>query len=486
MRHLGPRQAAHEWSASALVHAAPAPTLLPGLRRLTTGLRSLTLGLALGLIAGCSDRLGQPPVLVVPVSTPVTPRPMAQPPDAPGAGTSYVQELATLSRTIDEAMGQLRAQPDNLVLAGETVLLVLERARLSGNMDDYRAAQQLLDASLPRARNAAALCQAQARLHFALHRLQDAAEAAGRCQATMDAAETAALAADIALYSGQYQAAEAAYRDLVNQTGLSSHYIRLALFRLGTGAPGEAAALLEAAEKRYHGGSAATRAWLRLQRGLAALERGRLDEALALYQLAADAMPGWWLVDEHIAEIRRLTGDLDGARVLLESLVARHGFPEHMDELARVLRDGARPEAAAPWIARADALYRARLAAFPQAGAGHAVDHWLEFGTPAEALELARNNARWRPYGEAQIALAVALLHAGQADAAATLLRQVQDSGWRSARLHAVAAQVHAAAGQPAAAQSHRARALSMNPHAMRLYLIPTPAQAQPRRSSRG
>lgn len=455
----------------------PICRLPPERRSSTTGL--LSLALALGLIAGCSDP-APPAVLVVPAGATSMPRNTAAPPDAPGASESYLQALATLGRTIDEAMAQLHAQPDNLVLADETVLLYLERARLSGNMDDYRAAQQLLDASLPHARHATAMCRSQARLHFALHRLQDARAAAGLCHATMDAAESAALSADIAMVSGQYQAAEAVYRDLVNQLGLSSHYIRLALFRLGTGAPGEAAALLEAAEKRYHGGSAATRAWLRLHRGLAALERGRLDEALALYQLAADVMPGWWLVEEHIAELRRLTGDLAGARELLESLVARHGFPEHMDELARVLRDGPQPESAEPWIARADALYRARLAAFPQAGVGHAVDRWLEFGAPAQALELARRNVQLRPYGDAQISLAEALLRNGQADAAAMLLRQVRDSGWRSARLYAVAAQVHAAAGRQADAEADRARALSMNPHAMRMFQIPPPAQAQP------
>ncbi len=443
---------------------------MPVWRRLHMGL------MAIGLVAGCGD--GQRPVLIVPTHTVSTAQNTAQPPAPSGQRENYGQALTTLSRSIDTALGQVRSQPDNLALAQETVLLYLERARLNGNMDDYQSAQALLDEGAARARNGAQLCQAQARLHFALHRLQQARAALGLCSATMDPTESAALSADIALYSGQYQAAEAIYRDLVNQLGHGSHYIRLALFRLNTGAPGEAAALLEAAEKRYHGGSAATWAWLKLQRGLVALERGRLDEALALYQLAADAMPGWWLVDEHIAEIRRLTGDRAGAIALMEPLVARHGLPEHMDELARLLHEGEQPEAALPWIARARAIYRARLAAFPQAGAGHAVKHFLEFGTPGEALDLARRNAHMRPYGDAQISLATILLRSGQTDAALALIGQVQDSGWRTARLYAVAAQIHAAAGQNTVADAHRARALAMNPHAMRLFQIPHPALA--------
>ena len=53
---------------------------------------------------------------------------------------------------------------------------------------------------------------------------------------------------------------------------------------------------------------------LRPLRGRCARGGGRLDEALALYRLAADALPGWWLVDEHIAEALELQGDARAAR----------------------------------------------------------------------------------------------------------------------------------------------------------------------------
>lgn len=76
---------------------------------------------------------------------------------------------------------------------------------------------------------------------------------------------------------------------------------------------------------------------------------------------------------------------------------------------ARLLREGKTPDAANAWIQRAQAVYRERLKTFPEAGVGHAVDHFLQFGTPAEALDLARRNARLRPFGDAQITLAAAL-----------------------------------------------------------------------------
>lgn len=432
--------------------------------------------LALPLLTACGDR--QPSVLVVPVRAAASAA--APQPDAPAPSPrSFTKQRADADRAVDAAMAQLDAQPDNLVLVQQTVLLLIERARLNGMPDDYLQAQRLLARYASNGGAPASLCEAHARLNFVLHRLAQSSAALSTCNGVMNPAEATALAADIAFYSGRYAQAQAGYQALLNRTGSSSQHIRMAFYRWKTGAPAEAAALLEASERRYHGGSATTMAWLKLQRGLLAWERGRLDEALALYQLAADVMPGWWAVDEQIAEVLRIQGDTAGARERLQRLVERNGRPEHMDELARLLREGPTPEAAQPWIQRAQAIYRARLSEFPEAAIGHALEHFLQFGTPSEALALARRNVELRPYGDAQIMLAAALFRAGQAGEAANRIRQIQASGWQTAQLHAVAAQILAALGQGPAADAQRALALAMNPHAMRLYLIPQPAQPE-------
>ena len=150
-----------------------------------------------------------------------------------------------------------------------------------------------------------------------------------------------------------------------------------------------------------------------------------------------------------------------------------------MDELARLLREGATPESATEWVKRAEAIYRERLKIFPEASVGHAVDHFLQFGTPAEALALARRNAELRPYGDAQIALAAALFRAGQAGAAAECIARVEASGWNTAQLHAIAAQIHAGLGHKAVADAQRAKALAMNRHAMRLHPLFQPLQPE-------
>jgi len=446
--------------------------LLPGLgRRLSPFL--------LCLLVGCGEssrNAGPPPV-------PARETPPAQGSAARPAGkaapANYAAELAALDSALANSVRFIDQQKDNTLVALETVAVYVERARLTGNYDDYAKAAALLDATTARTDKASFPCLAQAKLHYALHRLPAATAALAACPATVDPIEIAGLAADIALYSGRYKEAEDTYRALVNRIGTPQQYIRLALLRNKTGSPGEAAALLEAAEKRYHGASATMKAWLKLQRGLLAWDRGRLDEALALYQLAADELAGWWLIDEQIAEVKRLTGDSAGAQAGYESIIRRSGHPEHMDELARLLREGATPAAATEWIKRAEALYRQRLDAFPEASVGHAVDHFLQFGTPAEALALARRNAELRPYGDAQIALAAALFRAGQAGAAADLIARVEASGWNTAQLHAIAAQINSGLGRRPEADAQRAKALAMNPHAMRLFPLTPPVQPE-------
>ena len=398
---------------------------------------------------------------------------------APSLQHSYAREVAQLGHAIDAAWRLMAGQPDNAQLRLETFALHLERSRLRGGYEDTRLAQTLLDNVAKIPNTLPLTCLAQARLHLMLHRPGAASASLDSCGATLDAVEGAVLRADISFYEARYEQAQEGYRALVNQVGAPEHYVRLALFRSKTGAAGEAVALLEAAEKRTYGGSASSRAWFRLQRGMLARERGRLDEALALYHLAAEELPGWWLIDEQIAEVRRLSSDSAGAQALYQDIIARTGRPEHMDELARLLREGQTPEAADSWIRRAQALHLQQVKSFADAATGHAAEHFLQFGTPAQALELAQRNARARPYGDAQILLAGALYRAGRAGEAAQLIDRVWASGWNTARLHAVAAQIHAGLGQRAQADTYRNRALAMNPYALRMYLVPQPVQPE-------
>jgi len=198
------------------------------------------------LLAGCGESSRNAPPAV----------PAREGPPAQDAGrlagkatpaADYPREAAALDRAIEHALRLIDRQTDDTLIALETVAVYIERARLTGNYDDYGKAAALLEVATARGDKASFPCLAHAKLHYALHRLQAATAALAACPATVDPVETAILSADIAFYSGRYKEAEETYRALVDQVGSPQAYIRLALLRNKTGAPGEAAALLEAA-----------------------------------------------------------------------------------------------------------------------------------------------------------------------------------------------------------------------------------------------
>jgi len=408
------------------------------------------------------------------------------PPESPERGVentrvaqSYAGELKKFDSAIAHGLELSARQPDNSLIPLEVAGLYVERARLTGRYDDFAKAEELLS-GLNRDGQSASLCLATARLNFTLHRLSSASRVLESCPPTLDRSEVAALQADIHLYQGQYRRAEVIYRALVNDAGLAPHYVRLAHLRRWLGAPGEAAALLEAAEKRYHGGSPVMTAWLKLQRGQVALDRGRLDEALALFRLASDEMPGWWLVDEHIAEVLLLTGDASGAKTLYENIVVRTDAPEFLDALAGIEMQAGNAAHAQQLIARAASGYKQRMAAFPEAAAGHMVDHALKYSADARmVLQVAQRNFDARPYGESAIALAQANLLAGRPDVSARLINAQLAKGWDTAQAYWMLSRTLARLGRGKEAEAAQSEALRRNAHAATMYgfreILPQP-----------
>lgn len=390
---------------------------------------------------------------------------------APPAAADYTAILAKLDAGIARGLSLAQRNPPDTLVALEVVALHLERAQLGGDYESYARAAALLTQLARDGKPSATHCALQARLDFTLHRLKAAETALKACPAAVDAQAAAQLAGDIALQTGRYREAERIFRNLLNESPLPQHFARLATLRARTGAPAEAMALLEAAEKRYHGGSPVMVAWLRLQRGLVALDRGRLDEALALYLLAADALPGWWLIDEHRAEVLNLMGRTKEAQAIYESVVTRTGAPEFLDALSGMESAAGNTARAADLRQRARDLHDARLKQFPEAAAGHTLDHFLaDPANATRAFSLAKQNFAARPAGEAAIGLARALIATQQSRAAVTLLESQLAAGWDTAELHWVLADALRHAGQTQRADAAAASALARNPLSAKMY----------------
>ena len=95
------------------------------------------------------------------------------------------------------------------------------------------------------------------------------------------------------------------------------------------------------------------------------------------------------------------------------------------------------------------------------------MEHYLAFGDPARALDLAQRDYAARPYGGSAIALAWAELANNRPAEALRLMDRLATGPWVSADQHIVAAQAHALLGQSDAADAEQQKALAINPHGL-------------------
>ena len=392
---------------------------------------------------------------------------------APGraAGVTYETLLADTNAAIASTEATLKDPLDSALVPLELVGVYADRARLTGGYDDYAKAEALLARLEPKFGRTDDFCLAEARLQYSLHRLAQAKAALDGCPRIAGSVEDLRIRADIAFHTGRYKEAGTVYRALVNQVGTPQTYIQLALYSAKTGAPGEAAAFMEAAEKRYLGRSALQHSWFALQRGLIELDRGRYEEARALFALADERLPGYWLNEEHLAEAAGLMGDTATEKRLLQTVIRKTEAPEYLDALGALEAEAGNAAAAKPLFDRAEAIYAARAKRFPEAIAGHALDHYLDAARqPAKALSLAEANFRNRSYGDAAIALAKAYLLNDRPKDAVRLLEQELAKGWDTAETWWILSVAAQAAGDMARARAAALEARRRNPHSAAQY----------------
>lgn len=393
---------------------------------------------------------------------------------APGPRT-FADELAATDKAIAANLARAEKQPSSWLILEQVANKHLARARLSGDWNDYARAEELLEKAFAIPKNGGPLLT-RAHLNYTLHRLDRAAadiEQAETLQIrTMNLSAKAGLQVfhgDLAFQRGDYKEARSRYEQALKMVpGHTGALTAKATFAWKTGDFDAAEAAYDEAESKYHGRSGEPKAWYDLMRGLMDLDRGRYDDALAHYRLAEQDLAGWWLVDEHVAEILTLTGKTEEAKALYLDIIERTGNPEFMDAMAGILREEGKTAEADEYIAKARAKFEEQLAQYPEAAYGHALGHFLEFGDdPEKTLELARKNYALRPNGEAATLLAQALLKAGKASEAKIVVGKTLATMWNTADLHATAADVYDALGDGKRAASEREKALAINPKAL-------------------
>jgi tetratricopeptide (TPR) repeat protein len=387
-----------------------------------------------------------------------------------GAPLDYAQALAHANESLEGGQDLARTRAGEWLVQEKIANALMSRARLTGSFDDYAAAQGALDVGFAHAPPGGGPQSTQAVLAFSLHRLPRTAAAldvidhyAVPPEAEI-ADEAAALRGDVAFYSGRYAEALARYR---GRKPSDESNFRMAVYQGKTGQIDLGLATLDRMEREMRFPTAQVMANLDLQRGALELQRGRWDAAAKDFARADAIFPGYWLTEAHRAQMRALAGDRAGAIAAFEAIAGRIQSPEVMDALASLYRAEGDAARSALWAERAGAEWERRLKLLPEAAYGHAVEHYLAFGDPKRALDLALKDAAARPYGTAQIALGWAWLANNRPAEALKALRPLQGSPWVSAEQHLVAAQAHALLGDSDAADAEQQKALALNPRAL-------------------
>lgn len=384
---------------------------------------------------------------------------------------TFAAQLAAVDRRIAGHKKVAENNPSSSLAWGRVAELYLTRARLSGDYDDYAKAEEMIAKGFEAGSKADfGPFMARARLNFTLHRL-DRIDADFERQTrlpTQDGKEVYGrdlFAANLAFQRGQYAKAEELFVSLVDRMPAMSALSGLGLYRWKAAEFDEAEALYRRALEVYDGEETEPAAWIHLQLGLMDLDRGRYDEALVHYREGEALIEGYWLIEEHIAEILTLQGKTEEAKALYLAIVERTGNPEFMDALAELEQAAGHTAEADAWLAKANAKFEAQLLRFPEAAYGHALEHFLAHGDDAQkTLEMARRNHALRPNADAKRMLAAALLAAGHTAEAKTVIEEALATPMHSADLHATAAAVYAAAGDAAKAEEQRAAARAINP----------------------
>lgn len=385
------------------------------------------------------------------------------------AGADYAHRLQQSDAEIHAARTALQAAPEPAAALALTEALIT-RAWLSGEAEDWASAERALAVALASPQPSPRTCVVAARLHLFLHRVEAASRSLEACAGPVggDDEELRALHADLAFARGDLAAAFDAARERVLIGAVPSALTRLATLHEAAGHPEEAKALLLAAQRADHSGDPAQGAWLRLRRGHLALHQGRWEEARAVYLAAASMLPGWWRVEEHLAEVEALLGDAEAARARYRALLAEHAQPALMLALSELLSgDESDRLRRAARAAQKDLLRR-----YPEVVGGHALEVLLAAGEPASALlPAARARLQSAATGENALRFAQLAAAAGQVAEACGAVATALAGGWAAPELQWWGAHCPGGALSPE-------RVRRRNPRAAQMYALPAALSA--------
>jgi tetratricopeptide (TPR) repeat protein len=365
--------------------------------------------------------------------------------------TAYDLELARLQGDIAEITGAAFSAPVDVATTTRLVHRTYQRALLTGSPADLRAADAAIDRALREAGPLADLALLRATLDLRLHRLDGAARGVAALARHAGDARIVALSAGLAFQRGGYEAAKQGYLSATEKRPTWDNLARLAYWESKFGDLDTADRLYARAQQEISAKEMRSYAWVALERGLLAFNRGRYDRAQAHYEQADKAYAGYWLVEEHLAEVLAAQRRFDEAVALYRKAIARGPRPELHQALGDLFRFMGKEDQARPWHDLALAAYLESA----ERGDVHDYHHLAGFYADvredgAEAVKWARKDVALRRNFVTQDGLAWALYRHGRFHEALTAIEPALASGVKDGHVFFHAAMIHLAAGRAA------------------------------------
>jgi tetratricopeptide (TPR) repeat protein len=360
---------------------------------------------------------------------------------APAAPTAFEADLARIDRDIAAVSNSLARTPD----AQQQMRLAFLRyvhASLTGSFPEFRQAETEIDRAVQQYGPNEDLVLLRANLNFKLHRLGGTRHDLDMIPYTKDT-QADALEADMALQQGKYDEARKGYESIIRADPTWDNLARLAYLEFKSGNTTEADKLYLQSQDEISAKEMRSYAWVELQRGIIDYDYGRYLQALAHYRLANRAYSGYWVIEEHIAQVLDTMGRTDESVALYQEIIRKTGNPEFVSTLAHIIdrKDHAQADAL---YRQADGMFDQWFALYPEAATGHIIQHYLwKRDADPRLLTLAEQNYQLRPNAESKLLLAKAWLKLNNSSEARKVMEDiVNTTPWRTPEISRLLQQV--------------------------------------------
>jgi tetratricopeptide (TPR) repeat protein len=380
--------------------------------------------------------------------------------------TDFEIELEQIDKDITELESGSRNGLTNIERTTRFAHGLFRRASLTGSFAHFEMTENVINDAIRRVGPWPDLCFLKANLDFKFHRLGKVKQDLEMAPPLANCSSGRVLQADLDLQGGRYEEAKTGYQNAIQEDRSWGNLARLAHFKGKMGDEAGAEQLYLEAEDEITAKEMRSYAWVELQRGLLDLAHGRYEDTWAHYCCAKKAYTGYWLVDEHIAELMGAEARFGDAISLYEKVVARVAKPELKQAIGELYVLLGKPSEAEPRYEEALASYLESA----ERGHVHYYHHLADFYSDVreeggEAVKWARKDLELRPNFATEAALAWALYRLGRMADAFDLINRALSCSVRDAQLFYKAGMIYLATGHAGEGKNLLEQAAKINPH---------------------